>query len=101
MLEVVEPINFKEEFYHLKVENPSYHDFVMFSTPNDGKGFKLGAQSGVVGNPIPTFLIAIHRSKFDISNHFPFIKYTRKKTQFSTEGSKSCDTAKLLHQIKL
>ena len=56
---------------HLKVVKPIFSRFFpVFDPPNGRKGSSWGADFGVVGKPIPTFLIAVHRSHFDISVRF-------------------------------
>ena len=44
--------------------------FHVSDPPIGGKGSSWGADFGVVGKPIPTFLIAVHWSHFDISVRF-------------------------------
>jgi len=36
------------------------HFFDVFDPPNEEEGLKLGAHFGIVGKPIPDFLIAVH-----------------------------------------
>ena len=61
LLEVVDRKNFTTEFYHLKVVKPIFGVFFrVFDPLNGGKGSSWGADFGVVGKPIPTFLIAVH-----------------------------------------
>jgi len=50
LLEVVDPRNFTAGFIIC--------NFFLFSPPNERRG-EVGANFGVVGNPIPNFLIAI------------------------------------------
>ena len=59
LLEVFDRRNFTE-FNHLKVVNPFFAFFHVFDPPNGGKGLSWGADFGVVGKPISTFLIAVH-----------------------------------------
>jgi len=49
-LEVVDRNKSAADFYHLKVENPTFPVFFHVSTPNE---VKLGAYFGGVGKPIP------------------------------------------------
>ena len=59
-LEVFDRKNFTE-IYHMKVVKPIFRVFFhVFDPPNGGKGSSWGADFGVVGKPIPTFLIAVH-----------------------------------------
>ena len=44
--------------------------FHVFDPPNWGNGSSWGADFGVVGKPIPTFLIPVYWSHFDISLRF-------------------------------
>ena len=61
--------------------------FHVFDPPNGGKGSSWGADFGVVGKPIPTFLIAVHWSHFDISVRFLTNRLNiAKKTRFSSGG---------------
>ena len=60
LLEVLDQKNFTAEFYHLKVVKPIFAFFHVFDPPNRVKGSSWGADFGVVGKPIPTFLIAVH-----------------------------------------
>ena len=88
-LEVFDRKNFTTEFYHLKVVKPIYHVFFhVFDPQNRGKGSSWGAKFGVVGKPIPTFLIAVYWSHFDISVRFHTNRLNiAKKTRFSSGGS--------------
>ena len=62
--------------------------FHVFDPPNGEKGSSWGADFGVVGKPIPTFLIAVHWSHFDISVRFLTNRLNiAKKTRFSSAGS--------------
>ena len=105
------PGSFRSEKLHSRVlsfESGKTHFsrfFHVFDPPNGGKGSSWGADFSVVGKPIPTFLIAVHWSHFDISVRFLTNRLNiAKKTRFSSGGSlrrsinrlRSRDTAKLL-----
>jgi len=51
-----------DELYHLKVDNTNFHDFYHVTT------IKLEGILDVIGNPIPTFPIAVHCNNFDFLN---------------------------------
>ena len=69
-LEVVDRKNFTTEFYHLEVVDPVFRVFSCFRCPNGGKGLGWGAHFGVIRKPIPTFLVAVYWSDFDICVRF-------------------------------